>query len=185
MKILESLRTKFSDMESRTQLNYFATFAMGLLLINLGIAFYGKHIANKTLKDISNINKMRRQAKTILQKNILVEQKKREVESILTEDPSFKIKEFFDGTLEEVQLSKKSTKEPEVGSPRNLNNGYSEIKLEASFSEITMQDITELLLALEKNPRIFTKDLVMSRNKTNGKTLDATVTIATLQPTTT
>jgi len=174
-----------ADLDTTKQIRYFAIGAGVLALINIALMVYGHHATNNVIKEVANINKMRRQAQQILQKNVLVEQKKQEVESILTKDPSFKIKEFFDQTIEDTHLASKSTKEPEIGSARNLNNGYNEIKLEASFSEVTMQDITELILALEKNPRIFTKDLIMSRNKNNTKSLDVTITIATLQPTVT
>ncbi len=185
MTTLEKIRIWLADFDPMKQIRYFAIGAGTLAIINIALMVYGHHASGKVIKEIANINKLRRQAQQILQKNVVVEQKKQEVESILTKDPSFKIKEFFDQTLEDTGLSSKSTKEPEIGAARNLNNGYSEIKLEASFSEITMQDITELILALEKNPRIFTKDLSMSRNKNNPKALDVTITIATLQPTAT
>ncbi len=181
MNFIQNLQNILIDLDSNKQIRYFLITASIAGSISLGLIFYGRNKANKAIQEMRTLNTMRIKAKELLEKNIIVEQKKQEVESILRKDNSFKIKEFFDQILRETNLQEKSTKEPEIGSAKNLNNGYNEIKLEASFSDITMQDITELIMLLEKNPRIFTKDLVMSRNKSNPKSLDMTITIATLQ----
>ena len=67
-----------------------------------------------------------------------------------------------------------------VTDPQDLGNGYSEIKLDASFSGLSTRQFVDLLYRIEQSERIYTKEVVLVKAP-KSSSLDLTIVIATLQ----
>ena len=104
----------------------------------------------------------------------------KQVNAVLAKDPNFKIADYFDKLLGTLGLSQKSvTAKPSPGLEREE---YREKILNTTFEQMNMQELCELLKALEESQRIFIKELTITRSKKVSDTIDVTLIIATLQP---
>ncbi|MFA6066544.1 MAG: hypothetical protein WC707_05190 [Candidatus Babeliaceae bacterium] len=153
--------------------------AIFLVVITIILYIFYSQLNNYERK-IKRLNQLRKESRTILEQHERVKQQQNDVNTILAQDPTFKIKEYFLKLVAEVGLSQQNTKQ-EVSDPQDLENGYSEIKLDASFVDITMQQLTDLLYKIEQNERIYTKELAITKSL-KGPIINVTLIIATLQP---
>lgn len=172
---------RFFDELDEKNLKQYLFIIIGTIIIILGGITYYTQYRIKTLKnEIKKVNSMREKARNLLSKNAAVNMQRDEVDTILAQDNQFKIKEFFVELVAQLNLSSQSSKDAELSNPQDLDNGYTETKLDASFSGITMQKLCELLLQLEKNRRIFLKEVVITKSSQNN-VIDVSLVIATLQ----
>jgi hypothetical protein len=131
---------------------------------------------------IEEINKKRAEVRNILERFEIVKRQKAAVDNLLAKDKGFKILGYFnDKIIPKVGIEANKTREPATSS-EELDNGYTEIRLDASFSKMNTQKLTELLDALEQNERIYTKDLEIYKPD-QGPTINVNLSIATLEPT--
>jgi hypothetical protein len=131
-------------------------------------------------KKIETINHKRKEVKDILERFEMVKIQQTEVDNLLEKDKDFKIGGYFNEVITKIGIAQNKTREPETSS-EELDNGYTERKLYASFSNITMQKLTELLDTIEQNERIYTKEVEMYKPDT-GRTINVNLLIATLEP---
>lgn len=61
-----------------------------------------------------------------------------------------------------------------------MDNGYTEVQLYASFSNMNIQKIAELLDTLEQNDRIYVKELEIYKSE-QAHAVNINIMIATLQ----
>ena len=147
------LKNFIDELEQKQQFWYFATVST-IFIFLVGLLFY--YHANKIShlqKQLRRINHQRMQARELLEKYTTVKQQKISVDEILSQDKTFKIKEYFSRTLAEMRLQNKLDKEAEVADPQDLDNGYTEIKLDAGFTKMSMQELAELIYQIEKKPQ--------------------------------
>jgi hypothetical protein len=126
------------------------------------------------------INRKRKEVKDILERYEMVKKQQAEVDAMLNQDRDFKIAGFFNETITKLNLSQYKSREPEA-SREVLDNGYTEVKLYASFANVSTQQVVELLQLIEQNQRIYTKELEMYKPSTN-KTININILLATLEP---
>lgn len=152
------------------------------IVICCSIIIYSFYAATENAqKRLKRVNQLREEARVILEKHEMVKKQQQEVDTILMKDPAFKIKEYFTALLKELGLERNMTKSAEVSDPQDLNNGYSEVKLDAALSELNMKQLSNFLYKIEQNERIFTKELTITK-ALKSPTIDVTLVIATLQP---
>jgi uncharacterized membrane protein YhiD involved in acid resistance len=154
-------------------------FAIFCVLIGLLIFMQKRKISNLESK-LRRINQQRDEVRSILQEHALINQQRAAVDAILAKDKNFKITQYFDNLVKELGLTRFMTKEP-TPDERDLNNGYDEIQLDATFKDMDMRQVTELLYKIEQNDRVYTKELALIKPPKSSK-LDVSITIATLQP---
>lgn len=183
MNMIIRIKQFIEELDNKTLYQYLAGVA-GLVILILALLFFMGHRRVLTLQtEIASMNRFRADARNLLSKNAVVNERKKLVDEILTQDPTFIIKEYFLQVVAELNLAGNSTKEAEVSTPQDLKNGYSEIRLDASFTGITMQQLCELMFRLEKNRRVFIKEVSITKNFSRP-TIEVTLIIATLQSTT-
>jgi len=152
----------------------------GILFLVMALLMYNFYSRLGTAqKKIQRTNQLRQETRSILERHERVKQQQNEVNRILEQDPTFKIKEYFTGIVGQLGMSQQNTKQ-EVSDPQDLENGYSEIKLDASFTDINTKQLTDLLYKIEQNERIYTKELIVTKSL-KSPTIDVTLIIATLQ----
>ncbi len=149
-------------------------FIMAILIIN----YYRKV---STLKaEIELVNEMRQEIKILLDQAQHVKTEQKEIDMIITKDPSFKVAGYFDSLIEKLNLSRKKDSR-ELDTPVREGN-YQETILTAKFTGMNMEELTMLLEEIDKNKRIFSKMLDITASKKAANSIDVTLTIAALEP---
>lgn len=161
----------------------YAYICFAILILVSGFILY-RYFSNITAlkKDLKKINNFRQEAQVILSKNIQVQKQKANVEEIIEKGKNFKLLQYFDSTMEKIGIRNIKEKEISTSDLENLKaQGYTEVKLTSSISGTNMKQIVELLDEFEKNERIYTKSLEITRSADN-KSVDVNIVIATIQP---
>lgn len=180
MTFLMRLKKFLDELEPR-QLNQYLAACIGVIILLLALVVYAGYAQNiKLLEEIETLNRNRIRARELLVKQKQVVLRKNEVDTVLAQDRLFYIKDFFTQTVNEAGLSTNVSKEAEVSEPQDLKNKYSEVKLDAGFSNLSTRQLCDLLLRLEKNKRIYLKEVEITKAQQN-RTINATIVIATLQ----
>jgi type II secretory pathway component PulM len=178
MSVIDSINQWLSSLDTKVYYRYIAGFlAVTALLVCLLIYYYYSSI-NYYKRQIRIVNNQREEVQTLLEKAALIDQQKREVISIIDEDPGFKIVAYFADVLKELNLTDKSDRTITQEQP---SEPYNVKILQARFNEVTMKEVVELLDKLDKNKRIYIKDLEIERSKKNNRRIDARLSIATFE----
>ena len=181
MALLDNIRTFISSIEIKTFYYYILGYIFACVLLFGVTIFYYYRSTNALYKKIKNINSSREEVLVILEGAAQVKQQRTVVEDILSKDIDFKIAGYFIELLSDLQLTNKATKTGEV-IPIDLENNYRKNELSTQFEDMTMQDLTRLLQEIEKNPRIVTDRLEITKSKKTPKTIEVSLTISTLLP---
>lgn len=180
MEFLHTIQQKIDELDSQT----FRTYAIvaGVIFCALaGLIIFRNYrgIQSRKLK-LNYNNEQREELNSILTRYELVKQQKAAVDAVLKKDPDFKIKEYVDTVLQQQNLTSNQSQQAELAQ-EELENGYTEIKLYLRLAGLNMQAIVQLLDALEKNNRIYTKDLEIYTTSNSSSTVSLNLLLATLQ----
>lgn len=180
MELLDKIYTYISDLDEKRFYQYGIGFlcAIGLLMLLVMFQYYRSVSSLKA--QIEQINDAREQARTILEKGLIVKKDQQEIDALIAKDENFNIQGYFEDLLAKLGLSNKKAS-LEVASPEREGK-YRESVLTAKFSGMTMKELTELLQELELNRRVFTKELEITASQKPPNSIDVTLTIATLEP---
>ena len=124
------------------------------------------------------MNKARRDIQGILTDYEQMKNKKNEVDLILMKDKNFYIKKYYQDTIKELNISNESSSNLMT---QTWPNGYDEESLQINFLHMSMKQLCEFLQSLQTNPRVFVKDLDITKGSV-AKKINASLTIATLKP---
>lgn len=168
-----------NELDEKDFYKYMIIFVVLFLLI-LGIIMFFQHSALASYETrLKNINKQRVELRSLLQEHAIVNKQQEAVDTILSKDKGFRIADFFELITRELGLTQNVTKSPVV--ENDLGNGYYETQLDASFKDMDMKQVTDLLDKIEHNPRVYAKNLGLHKTPKSAK-LDVTLVVATLQP---
>lgn len=182
MKFIPKLYAYFEGLERAKVYRYIIISLCSILLL-AGFGLYYVHRTIRSLEsELEEINDLRvGRVQSILRRIEHVKQQRTEVNAILAEDEAFKIGGYLDEKLDLLGIA--PNKKEETTTQVVLDDNYRESVLSVKFSEITMKQLTELLNIIEQNKRIYTKALEITRStKASSRTIDVSLTIATLQP---
>ncbi len=179
MELIKKLNDFLQSTDSR---DFYKYIAIIIGIITALVCFLGWRYYSSTrsyLEQIKGINEQREdEIKELFESHERVIMEQKQVDTLLEQDPNFKIGQFFDEILGTLGLTQKSGKK--ITSHIDREN-YRESILTVTFSEMNMQELCELLQALEQAKRIFTKELEIQKSKKTPDTIDVTLVIATLQ----
>jgi len=181
MEFINKLRLTIEGMGKRDFYKYLFII-LGVIVLLAGFVVFRYYRKINDLNDqIAFVNATREEeVRTILRRMDDVEQQRKKVNDVLDKDKKFKIAGYFKQLIEQQGLSTNKTKE--TSTTVTLPNGYQEVSLSTGFIGLTMKQLTELLDALEKNERVYAKNLEITKSKRMPKKIDVNVTIATLEP---
>ncbi len=180
MIIFSRLQDTFNTLDEKKIRNYMVVFFIGFLVFVGAGWFYARSSISALKKKLNNLNEMRETVKEILDKSKQVELQRANVNSMLAENPTFKIGGYFTSIVEKLKLNDKSAIETPVIT--ELDNEYTESSLQVKLVNLNMKQLTELLKEIKQTPRIYTKNLEITRSQKAPDAIDATLTIATLRP---
>ena len=180
MTFLEPVKNFINKTDLKTFYAYIAGYGATCLVFLALLIFYYYSSVHSLQKEIKIVNAFREEILEILEKNELIKQQQAIVEEILAKDPNFKIEGYFEKLLAKFNLSDK--KDGRIITTTDLEGNYRKSELSAKFENMTMQDLTYLLEEIEKNPRIATEKLEITKSKRKPKTIEVDLSISTLLP---
>lgn len=180
MEFIEKVYTYINNLEERRFYQYIAAFLGCITLITAILVFSYYRNVWSLKSEVIHINELREEVRSILDRGQIVKKEQREIDSLIAKEENFKIAGYFEGLLSNQGLSNKRAS-VEVSSP-GREGKYKESILVARFTSMTMKELTELLQELEKNRRVFIKELDITLSQKTPNTIDVTLTIATLEP---
>jgi hypothetical protein len=163
---------------------YYVLGAFGFIFLIAGGIIYRYYSSlSKLKKQAIEINRKRAEVSELLGRYELVKKQQAEVDAVLAKDKDFKIGGYFNDLVNKFNLAGNKTREPET-SRETLDNGYTEVKLFASFTNMTTKQVAELLDAIEQSERVYTKEVEMYKQtgNGNGQTINVNLLIATIEP---
>lgn len=179
VQFIQIIQRNILSLDAKKFYQYLGIFWL-ILLVSLGITLGNYYATVRRLyAQVQSVNKLRERTRTMLQKNEEVKQQQEEVDTVLTQEPNFKIVQYMGDVLREAQLTALLSRDMDI-SEADLDNGYVEIKLSAHFSQLNMKQVTELLDKIRQNIRVYTKELKIIKNVKSAM-VDITLVIATLQ----
>ena len=179
MAWLDSLKTFLNNLDEKQFYLALGGFIGTVLLsIIMGIILFYSDVASSKKQSIQ-LDEQREEIKALLQKNYRVEQQRTKINKLLTENENFKIGQFFEELLIRLQLT--NNKESTRPLPAEKDNEYRESGLEARMVSITMQQLCALLNEMNTHKLVYTKEIDITQSKRVPRTIDVTLTIATLQ----
>ena len=178
MIVIENIKNYLKNIQEKTFYQYLAG-VVGVIVVLCGLIFflYFRSISNLK-QEISNLNDSRDRAKEILDQAEKVQKQRTAVDTILAQEPDFKIAGYISDLLAKKGL--KPTQETAADGYQEGN--YLEKLLTIQLQEISMRDLTELLDEIEQKERLYLKEIDINKSKKSPKTIDVTMTIATLLP---
>jgi len=179
MEPIKQLHTFLQSLDSQDFYKYLGAIIgiITVLLCLLGWRYYST--SRSYLEQIQEINNQREdEIKELFESHARVIAEQKEVNTLIEQDPNFKISGFFDEITNALGITQK--RDTKVSSSIDREK-YRESVLTVTFSGMNMQELCELLQALDQAKRIFTKELDIQESKIPD-TIDVTLIIATLQP---
>lgn len=181
MNFFETLQIRIARIEKKRWYQYLAA-AAAIIFLLAGIIFYFYYSSiSRWQARIEEINDSRAQARRLLAKAQMVQKDKEAVTRLLAEDPNFKIKAYIQDILEKVGMRSNvlSDKGLQVSA---TEDSYREEVVTYQLGGITMKQLTEFLNEIDNNPRIYVKELEISKSKRVPRTVDVDIKIATMMP---
>ena len=179
MTMIEKIRTLVEDLETKDFYIYTGIFLIICSVLTIGIVFQYYRRINYLEKEITEINDYREdRVRVIREQAAQVKQQRNDVDAILAEDINFKIGGYFKDLLVKLELTDKKIAEETALVDREDN--YRESELDATFEDMNMKQLATLLQELERNRRISTKRLEVTKSKKKPETIEVRITIGTL-----
>jgi hypothetical protein len=178
MTIIDRIYNFFANLDAEQFRNYVAVVLLLVMLLTGFMIYRYYSQVNYYKRRVAAINRNRVDVKELLTRYEMVKRQQADVDALLEKDRDFKIAGYFDEVMNKLGLAQNKAREPETSSEL-LENGYTEINLYASFSNLNMQKIVQLLDTLETNERIYIKEVEIY--KANGNNVNVNILLATLQ----
>lgn len=179
--MFDSLKQFIEGLDEKDFYKYLAGAIIAIVII-MGLILFVNYRSISALKKRTNrLNTNRQAVQEILTTFERVKQQKAAVASILEKDKTFKIVGYLDELIARLGLTPHKTGTMQQSEePLEHLPEYNEIKIIVPFTDMNMRQLTELLNEIDKNERIYTKELDIVKSPTKPS-LDVTLTIATLQ----
>jgi hypothetical protein len=178
MVLFDSLTTFINNLDKESYYKYLAIIgAIFLSLIGITLYFYYSGISQEQER-IAAINESRQEVKTILTKAIRIQKQRAEINTLLEEDPNFKIKQALQDIMSNIGIVADFVGDTKI----DHDNNYQEEIVTYQLNGITMKQLTEFLNEIDENKRVFTKELDITKSKRVPHTIDVNITMATMMP---
>lgn len=181
MKIFNTINEYIINLDEKRFYTYLASAIGVIIFLCIGLIYYYYSSINYWKKQINEINISRDEVKQIIDRDELVLKQREQVNKMLEEMPDFKIEGYFNDLIAKLGLTQNKVTSPNITYGDLGDKEYREVLLTTQFDNLNMKQLTELLNDIEQNNRIYTKELEITKSKKVPNTIEATLTIATLQ----
>jgi hypothetical protein len=179
MAVFEYIRDYIARYDTKDLKKATLSIALIFSLIILYLFYMRYKNAEDFLARIASLNKERGRTQKIIALRTRLKSERQDADLLLSEDKNFRLLDYFNILTRDLGIFPSSP--PQVAAPRDLDMGYNEIELTALFMGIHTKQLVVLLETIDKNKRIYTKELIIDKSQ-KTPTIDIKLTIATLEP---
>ena len=179
MELVNKLRLFIEGLEKKDFLKYLIVLLVVIGVLVGGILYWHFSRIGSLRDELESVNEIREdEVQPILQRMNKVKLQRKQVNDILAKQEAFKLGEFLDNLLSRQGL----TADSRSLSTADVGPKYNEVIEKIRLSNMDMRQLTEFLEKIEKNERVYAKDLEIVQSKKNPGTIEVQVTVATLEP---
>lgn len=176
--MLDSIKNYILQLDEKTFYVYLGSLLTAIVfMVSFGIYMHFNAIED-IKEELIQLNDQREEATQLFEKLKEVKQQEKTVDTIIKNDPDFKLGGYLNTLITKLSLQDKITERSSSSIDRE--GKYRESILNIRFSSMNIKLITELLSEIENNQRVYVKSLDIIRSK-NPMLLDGTLIIGTLQ----
>lgn len=178
MELINRLRLKLESLEQRDFFKYLIIL-LAVILFFVGVLLFWHYRNVGNLQDeLEQINDTREEIVfPILRRMDTVKLQRKQVNDILAKEPGFKIVDYLNNLINKQGLTVVKIDPTTVPLPNNFNEVVAKVQL----VDMDMRQLCEFLETIEKNERVYAKDLEIIKSKKNPGTIEVNVTVATLE----
>lgn len=175
---LEFIQDYIRGLSYKDTLRILAIYCISFTLLVGFLLYRHVHTMREAQQKTKILNKTRQDIQAILTEYNHIKSKKNDVDILLAKDKSFYLKKYYQDTMSKLSITNQSS--------ANLVDGvgpagYQEEILQITFTKITMKQLCEFLQALQDTPRVFVKNLDITKGNLEKK-INVNVSIATYKP---
>lgn len=159
MEFFNNIIEKIYSFDSKDIKKYIIVTNVGIVLLITLIQFFFIWKLNNYGKIINDLNDKRKMLNLLAQRKQVIDEEKKIIQDIIANDPYFKIREFCLQIFEQNEFSSVTSKTINTFSEEIKSNGYTEVSINGTVSGISIQNAMLFLYMLEKNKRIYIKDI--------------------------
>lgn len=181
MALFDRIKNTIKNLDERDFYTY-AGIGFGILLFILALLLYWQRSSiNAWTSKLKQLQKQRTETKRLLSDKLQFEQERKTLNDKLQAEPDFKIRGYYDELVSKLNLRPFIGKDPSEPTTESLEGGAKERTLTAQFTNITTKQLTDILSAIENNPRVFAKRMVIDKIAKDTPKLNVTLDIATIE----
>ncbi len=182
MEALTKLKNFIKNLEDKEFYTYLFGFLGALAVVSGLLIYWHQRNVNYWYHQLNDLKKQRLETQKLLTEHQLFERDRLAVNEILSNDTGFKIVDYYNNLVSKLKLkpfqAKETLAEPTT---EQLEDGAKERTLTVSFNNLTMQQVTEILAAIEDSPRVYAKKLIIDKVNKDKPKLNVTIEIATIE----
>ena len=183
-RLLARIESFLATQNSTMFRNYILVYISVFSALCGGLFFYHNYRTAVISKSVISLNLKRKKVQELLSRKLTVDEQQAKVDELIQQDKNFLIKYYFESIIEQLNLGDKLAENPRVTMSESLmlkNKGYRELLLEVNLESLNMWQVTQLLEELEKNKRVYIKNLELESNDGAPPTVSLLLTVATLE----
>lgn len=181
MNIINQAALFISNFEKKDLIKYFSIYIMSAILTTCLIIYLSYENSNKWHKKMHDLIILKNESKELIEQYNDVEKEKHLVNEILVQNSGFKIKEYYDQLISEMSLERFKSKDPSEPVTEQLEGGAKERTLTAYFTNLTMEQVVNILAKIEENPLVYTKKINIEKITKEMPKLNVTIEISTIE----
>ncbi len=181
-RVVQSLMNVLWQLDEKQQRRVLAIIVGGLVLFFGGLMYLQVRSLGKLRREMIAINADRVKIRDLLSRNEFLKQEQQRGQAIIDQDKHFKLSEYIETLVAHLGIKNNLKSYPvTINDLEQLQSlGYQEVKMDAEFVDLNMQQLVRLLQELEQNNRIDIKMVDLVRSKKDNA-LDVTIALSTLQ----
>ncbi|OGB86505.1 hypothetical protein A3J41_01285 [candidate division TM6 bacterium RIFCSPHIGHO2_12_FULL_38_8] len=177
MIFFDSIRDFIRNL-SRQEMIKWGSLYVGICVIGMIIIIVRHNMqSNEWYTKIKQLNKARSTVQQVFTKFNIVQQQKNKVDEALKANKNFNIQKYFQDLLAQQNLSAQTTAK---FSYEKLPNGYTQESLLLNISQISTQQLCQLIAAIENQPLVYITTVDIA-HMIQAKKINVTMTAATLR----
>lgn len=177
MIIFDSIRDFIQNLDRKEMIRWGSLYVGGCVIIVVAIMIRHVFMAHEINNKISQLNKARSSMQQIFTKFQIVQQQKNKIDAALKQDKGFNIQKFMQDLLIQQHLTSQVTSR---FAREKLPNEYIQESLTLTCTQITTQQLCELLLAIEQQTLMYIS-FVDITHMMHSKKINVNIMVATLR----
>ena len=177
MIFFDSIRNFIRNLDRKEMLRYGSLY-VGICLVGVIFIMVRHQMnSNEWYQKLKQLNKVRGQIQQVFTKFNTVQQQKNKIDEALKQNKNFNIQQYFQTLLIQQHLTSQTTSK---FSYEKLPNGYIQESLAVNCTQISTQQLCELIVAIENQPLMYIISVDIT-HMAQAKKINVSLIIGTLR----